>query len=103
MKERCLYLLVFVALCVNNLFSDDYLIYDFDLSLNEFLEVSTRKDNLEPMVDSNRILLFYPPKKEIRKIFAAFDFDQYSKKYLFKKNEHGVFLLKLIFLMAQAV
>lgn len=77
--------MVFVALCVNNLFSDDYLIYDFDLSLNEFLEVSTRKDNLEPMVDSNRILLFYPPKKEIRKIFAAFDFDQYSKKYLFKK------------------
>ncbi len=86
MKDRCLYLLIFTFLCVNNLFSDNYVMYDFDLSLNEFLEVSTRKDNLEPMVDSKRILLFYPPNKGIRKIFAAFDFDQYSKKYLFKKK-----------------
>ncbi len=72
MKEKFLYLLIFTALCVNNLFSDDYVIYDFDLSLNEFLEVSTRKDNLEPIVDSKRILLFYPPNKEIRKIFSCF-------------------------------
>ncbi|AJY72324.1 hypothetical protein [Borreliella afzelii] len=95
MKDRCLYLLIFTFLCVNNLFSDNYVMYDFDLSLNEFLEVSTRKDNLEPMVDSKRILLFYPPNKGIRKIFAAFDFDQYSKKYLFKKNEYGVFFVKV--------
>ncbi len=95
MKDRCLYLLIFTFLCVNNLFSDNYVMYDFDLSLNEFLEVSTRKDNLEPMVDSKRILLFYPPNRGIRKIFAAFDFDQYSKKYLFKKNEYRVFFVKV--------
>lgn len=78
-----------------NVYSKSYVIENFDLSLNEFLEVSTRKDNLEPIVDSKRVIMFYPSNKGIRKIFAAFDFDSYSKKYLFKKNKYGLFFVKV--------
>ncbi|BCR21770.1 hypothetical protein BKFM_00336 [Borrelia sp. HM] len=78
-----------------SVYSKSYIVQNFDLSLNEFLEVSTRKDNLTPIVDSKRIIIFYPSNKGVRKIFAAFDFDDYSKKYLFKKNKYGLFFVKV--------
>ncbi|WP_024653932.1 hypothetical protein [Borrelia persica] len=88
------YLLFFFAHVVN-IFSTSYVIKNFDLSLNEFLEVSTRKDNLSPIVDSKRVIMFYPANKNIRKIFVACDFDDYAKKYLFKKNKYGLFFVKI--------
>ncbi|QMU99126.1 hypothetical protein F0310_01640 [Borrelia sp. A-FGy1] len=72
-----------------------YVVENFNLSLIEFLEVSTRKDNLTPMVDSKRVIMFYPSDRSIRKVFAVFDFDGYSKKYLFQKNKYGLFFVKV--------
>lgn len=87
-----LFYFIFFFFNIFNICSQCYVIENFDLSLNEFLEVSTRKDNLSPIVDSKRVIMFYPSNKGIRKIFAAFDFDGYAKKYLFKKNKYGLFL-----------
>ncbi|AHH03312.1 Putative Outer Membrane Protein [Borrelia nietonii YOR] len=96
---KWLFYFIFFFFNIANVCSQGYIIENFDLSLNEFLEVSTRKDNLLPIVDSKRVIMFYPPSKGIRKVFAAFDFDSYAKKYLFKKNKYGLFLSKLISLM----
>ncbi|UER68018.1 hypothetical protein LKV13_01685 [Borrelia sp. BU AG58] len=68
---------------------------DFNLALIEFLEISTRRDDLSPIVDSKRVIMFYPPDKSIRKIFAVFDFDGYSRKYLFQRNKYGLFFVKV--------
>ncbi|APR64815.1 hypothetical protein [Borrelia anserina] len=92
---RRLFYFIFFFLGIGNICSKTHVIENFDLSLNEFLEVSTRKDSLEPIVDSKRVIMFYPSNKCIRKIFAAFDFDSYTKKYLFKKNKYGLFFVKV--------
>ncbi|AAX16849.1 hypothetical protein [Borrelia hermsii] len=92
---KWLFYFIFFFFNIANVCSQGYIIENFDLSLNEFLEVSTRKDNLLPIVDSKRVIMFYPPSKGIRKVFAAFDFDSYAKKYLFKKNKYGLFFVKI--------
>ncbi|AHH10504.1 hypothetical protein bcCo53_000331 [Borrelia coriaceae] len=90
-----LFYFVFFSFNIVNIFSQSHIIENFELSLNEFLEVSTRSDNLSPIIDSKRVIIFYPSNKSIRKIFAAFDFDDYAKKYLFKKNKYGLFFVKI--------
>ncbi len=92
---RWLFCFIFFFCHVINVLAMSYVIENFDLSLNEFLEVSTRENNLSPIVDSKRVIMFYPPNKGIRKIFAAFEFDDYAKKYLFKKNKYGLFFVKI--------
>ncbi|WP_445435925.1 hypothetical protein [Candidatus Borreliella tachyglossi] len=97
MQKVLWYLFYFVLsfVSISNVYSESYVVKNFDLSLSEFLEVSTRQDNLTPVVDSKRVIMFYPPDKGILKIFAAFDFDGYSKKYLFQKNQYGLFFVKV--------
>ena len=92
---KWLFYCIFFLFNIINVCSKSYIIQNFDLSLNEFLEVSTRNDNLTPIVSSKRLIIFYPSNKGVRKIFAAFDFDDYSKKYLFKKNKYGLFFVKV--------
>ncbi|WKC58420.1 hypothetical protein [Borrelia sp. P9F1] len=72
-----------------------HVVTNFDLSLIEFLEISTREDDLTPIVDSKKVIMFYPPDRSTRKIFAVFDFDGYSRKYLFQRNKHGLFFVKV--------
>ncbi|AYE36215.1 hypothetical protein DB313_01725 [Borrelia turcica IST7] len=95
MKRLSRYFFYFIFFIFNISYLEGYVVENFNLSLIEFLEISTRKDNLTPIVDSKRVIMFYPPDKSIRKVFAVFDFDGYAKKYLFQKNKYGLFFVKV--------